>query len=359
MDELKLWLHLLSTPELGRKKIRKLIKLFGFPGNFIGKKNKLVDLEMLTDQQISYISKYREFEDWSKISTLISKSDIKFITILDKKYPHYLATIFDPPIILFYRGDLSCLTTNPCLAVVGTRRPSNYGKLVTQKITRELAAAGFTIVSGLAYGVDSAAHRACLEMGGKTAAVMATGPDMIYPPGNKVLAEKIVEQGIILSEYLPGSQAEVWYFPTRNRIISGLSKGCIIIEGSKKSGALITAKFALDQNRDIFAVPGDITRPQSAGPNFLIRSGAKPVTKIEDILEEYDVFYDNEKVSLPELSAEEKEIFQIILRNKPEIGFDKILLESGKDVNTLSALLLSLELKSAVKKLAANKYMIS
>jgi DNA processing protein len=358
MDQLKLWLHLLSTPELGRKKIRKLINLFGSPAEFIGSKKQLIDLDMLNDQQINHLSIYQEHKDWSKIIGLFTQFQIKYVTICDKNYPDYLATIFDPPVILFYRGELSCLSRNLCLAVVGTRRPSNYGKLITQKITKKLAAAGFTIVSGLAYGVDSTAHRACLEAGGKTAAVMATGPDLIYPPGNKALAERIIEKGIILSEYLPGSQAEVWCFPTRNRIISGLSKGCIIVEGSRQSGALLTAKFALDQNRDIFAVPGDITRAQSSGPNHLIRIGAKPVTAINDILEEYDLFLNKESEQLPELTAEEKKIFQIILKNKPEITFDKILLESGKDINTVSSLLLSMELKSVIKKMEANKYMI-
>lgn len=358
MDDLRLWLQLLSTPELGRKRIRKLITLLGSPAEFIGKRNKLVDLEFLNGQQVTHLTNYPDVEEYSEILRLVAEFDIKFVTILDKHYPDYLATIFDPPVILFYRGELSSLSRNPCLAVVGTRRPSSYGKLITQKITKKLSKAGFTIISGLAYGIDSIAHRACLEVGGNTVAVMATGVDQIYPPGNRNLAERIVKQGVILSEYLPGNQAEIWCFPTRNRIISGLSKGCIIVEGSRKSGALLTAKFALDQNRDIFAVPGDITRAQSAGPNYLIKSGAKPVTIINDVLEEYDIFLHKENEKLPEMTAEEKKIFQIILKNRPEIGFDQILLRAGKGVNEISSLLLSLELKSVIKKVESDRYMI-
>ncbi len=358
MNELKLWLQLLSTPELGRNKIRKLLKLFGVPHRFIGQKNKLIDLEFLTDQQVSYLSDFKEPDNWSSIDKRVTDLNIKFVTMLDNDYPSLLTPIFDPPVILFYRGELSCLSRKPAIAIVGTRRPSNYGKLITEKLSKKISAAGFTIVSGLAYGIDSVAHRAALNTGGETAAVMATGPDIIYPPGNRPLANDIVKQGIILSEYLPGQKAEIWYFPTRNRIISGLCKGCIIVEGSRKSGALLTAKFALDQNRDIFAVPGDITRPQSEGPNFLIKSGAKPVTELGDVLEEYDIFSRKKEEYLPVLSSEEKRIFQIILKNKPEISFDQIVLYSQNDVNSVSSTLLSLELKSVIKKIEGNKFIL-
>ncbi|KQC10792.1 MAG: hypothetical protein APR54_11660 [Candidatus Cloacimonas sp. SDB] len=244
------------------------------------------------------------------------------------------------------------------MALVGTRRPSNYGKLMAEKISSNLAEAGFTIVSGLAYGIDSIAHSSALNKGKKTVAVMATGVDMIYPPGNQNLSEKIIRNGAILSEYIPGSKAEKWYFPTRNRIISGLCAGTIVIEGSRKSGALLTAKFALDQNRDVFALPGDINRKQAEGPNYLIKMGAKPVTEICDILEEYDVQLSNDEISFPELNKLEKEIFQMIITSKPEINFDKLILKSGLDVNSLSSILLSLELKSLVKKVEGNRYIV-
>lgn len=359
MEKLKLWLQLLSTPELGRKKIRRLLNLFGNPENFIGqRKTEINDLAYLTEEQKKHLSKFDLTANWNTISKCFKKLDIRYITILNKDYPPYLQSIYDPPVIIFYRGDLGSFTQKRTIALVGTRRPSNYGKLMAEKISSNLAEAGFTIVSGLAYGIDSIAHSSALNKGKKTVAVMATGVDMIYPPGNQNLSEKIIRNGAILSEYIPGSKAEKWYFPTRNRIISGLCAGTIVIEGSRKSGALLTAKFALDQNRDVFALPGDINRKQAEGPNYLIKMGAKPVTEICDILEEYDVQLSNDEISFPELNKLEKEIFQMIITSKPEINFDKLILKSGLDVNSLSSILLSLELKSLVKKVEGNRYIV-
>jgi len=357
MEELKLWLHLLSTPDLGRKKVRKLLDIFGEPTKFIGQNNaEFENLSFLSKIQKTHLSRIEEPTNWQKIKELISKYNIKHLTCLNKKYPAYLQSIYDPPLVIFYRGELASLSDRRALAVVGTRKPSNYGKLMAKKISVKLSESGFTIVSGLAYGVDSIAHRAALESCRKTIAVMATGVDNIYPSGNQVLADKIIQNGAIISEYIPGSKAEKWYFPTRNRMISGLCMGCIVIEGSKKSGALLTAKFALDQNRDIFALPGDINRFQSEGPNYLIKIGAKPVTQVNDILEEYDVLLNMEEASLPVMDGDEKKILQIIIKNKPEIGFDNLLVASRMSVNALSSILLSLELKSVVKQLQGNKF---
>jgi len=196
-----------------------------------------------------------------------------------------------------------------------------------------------------------------VKNGGRTIAVFGTGVDQIYPPRNRELAEMIIQNGALISEFVPGSKAEKWNFPTRNRIISGLSLGSVIIEGGKKSGALLTAKFALDQNRDIFALPGDINRPQSAGPNYLIKLGAKIVTSADDILQEYDIKLDEQPLFFPELNEKEEKIYQIILNNKPEIHFDKLIIKTGYSVSEISTLLLSLELKNTIKKTAGNKIM--
>jgi DNA processing protein len=359
MENLKLWLHLLSTPDLGRKKIRKLLDIFGDPSEFLGaQKPELRDLSFLNNLQRKHLDEFNEPVEWRKVSDLSDKFNIKYISILNSEYPTYLASIFDPPLLLFYRGDLSCLSKNPALAIVGTRRPSNYGLQMTGRIGSQLAESGFTIVSGLAYGIDSAAHNSVLDLDMKTAAVMATGPDIVYPPGNRKMAEKIINKGVILSEYFPGSKAEKWYFPTRNRIISGLCKGCVIIEGSRKSGALLTAKFALDQNRDVFALPGDISRAQSEGPNYLIKIGARPVTQISDILEEYNMIINRNNNHLPDLNDAEKNIYKILMSSKSEIGFDNLLIRSGSNVNSLSSILLSLELKSLIKKNSGNRYIV-
>jgi len=357
MEELKLWMHLLATPDLGRKKSRKLLDIFGKPQNFIGfNKNLFADLSFLTEKQKLHLSRFETPLIWPKVNELINKYDIKYLSCLNEQYPACLHSIYDPPIVLFYRGKLKENSIRRSLAVVGTRRPSNYGKLTAKKISSAIAEAGFTIVSGLAYGIDSIAHRSAIEHYQRTVAVMATGVDQIYPRGNHSLASEIIKNGAVISEYIPGSKAEKWFFPTRNRIISGLCMGCIVVEGSKKSGALLTAKFALDQNRDVFALPGDINRPQSEGPNYLIKIGAKPVTSINDILEEYDVLTSENSKQIPSLDDKEKQIFQLLLNNRPEVGFDNLLIASGMNVNTLSSVLLTMELKSVIKQVQGNKF---
>jgi len=358
MEILNLWLHLLSTPELGRNKIRKLLNLFGSPENFIGcDRAELHNIAFLTDQQKNYLS--QSIPDQTRIMELIDQYNIKYITCLDDEFPTSLLSIYDPPVILFYRGDLTGFSQRNSLAVVGTRRPSNYGKTITRELAGKLADSGFELVSGLAYGVDSIVHNAALKAGTRTIAVMATGVDKIYPQGNKSLAEKIINNGTLISEYIPGSKAEKWYFPTRNRIISGLCRGCIVIEGSKKSGALLTARFAMDQNRDVFAVPGDINREQAAGPNYLLKMGAKPVTEVNDILEEYNIQFEKTEKRVPNLSKEEKMVYQLIMNNKPGITFDQIICQSDLQVNSLSTLLLNLELRSLIRKLPGNVYSVS
>ncbi len=356
MDKIKAWLQLLSAPEIGNAKAIKLAKTLGEPKDFIGSE-KLIDIETMTENARNFLSETEEPEDWNKISELIEEFSINFVSILDDNYPSILKNIFVPPPFLFYRGTLKKEDFRRSLSIVGTRKPTNYGMLMTKRIGEKLSKAGFTIISGLAYGIDTLAHISALENNGRTFAVMGTGCDQIYPSRNQEIAEKIIRNGALLSEYLPGQKAEKWNFPTRNRIISGLSLGSLIIEGSKKSGALLTAKFALDQNRDVFALPGDINKEQSAGPNYLIKLGAKIVTSANDILEEYDLVLEQEEKPLPKLSDKEDKIYQVLIRNKPEILFDTLILKSGLSVGELSTVLLSLELKNMVRKVAGNKIM--
>ncbi len=358
MEKIKAWIQLLAVPGVGSSKAIKIVKLLGEPAEFINtKSDQLSDLDFLTETEKSGIQTAEEPNDWENICKLISEYDIKFISILDEKYPNILKNIFDPPPFLFYRGTLKKEDFRRSIAMVGTRKASNYGKLMTKQIGEKLVHAGFTIISGLAYGIDTLSHFAAVKNGGRTIAVFGTGVDQIYPPRNRELAEMIIQNGALISEFVPGSKAEKWNFPTRNRIISGLSLGSVIIEGGKKSGALLTAKFALDQNRDIFALPGDINRPQSAGPNYLIKLGAKIVTSADDILQEYDIKLDEQPLFFPELNEKEEKIYQIILNNKPEIHFDKLIIKTGYSVSEISTLLLSLELKNTIKKTAGNKIM--
>ncbi len=354
-DTIKAWLQLMAAPEIGNAKAIKLAEQLGEPENFLGKPETFIEIDNLSEAAIDFLSNPPEPEAWGRTRKLIEKYEINFVNILDDDYPNLLRNIFDPPPFIFYRGNLIKDDLRRTIAIVGTRKASPYGKQMTHEIGEKLSQAGFTIISGLAYGIDTIAHMGALNQRGKTIAVMGTGVDQIYPPENREIADEIIKTGAIISEYVPGSKAEKWNFPTRNRIISGLSLGSLIIEGSRKSGALLTAKFAMDQNRDVFALPGDINRTQAEGPNYLIKLGAKIVTCAQDILEEYDLVLDEQARIFPELTESEDKIYQILLNNKPEMHFDNLLVTSGLNIGELSSILLNLELKNVIKKVPGNK----
>ncbi len=356
IKKIKAWIKLLETPEIGNAKAIRLTGILGEPINFIGSSaDKLQDIDFISEKAKRNLASNIFPKDWNRIVILLEKHNIKFISILDDNYPSLLRSIYDPPPFLFYRGNLQKDDFRRTLAIVGTRKASNYGKLMTRKIGEKLCVAGFTIVSGLAFGIDTIAHLSALDCGGRTLAILGTGCEQIYPPGNRELADRIIENGALISEFIPGRKSERWNFPTRNRIISGISLGSLIIEGTKKSGALLTAKFALDQNRDIFALPGDIDKPEAEGPNYLIKLGAKIVTCTNDILEEYDLILENAEKPFPKLTSNEEKIYQILLQNKPELEFDSLMIKTGYSVGELSTVLLSLELKNVVKKMPGNK----
>ena len=220
----------------------------------------------------------------------LEKEKIGLITIQDESYPKLLKEIYAPPAILYIRGSFKP-NDNFSLGVVGTRKLSNYGKQITPIITSKLSKAGITIVSGLAKGIDTIAHQTAIENNGRTIAVLGSGIDSksVYPAINKYLAEKIVENGAVISEFPINTKPLAQNFPQRNRIVSGLSLGILVIEAPEKSGAMITARNALEQNRDVFAIPGDILSNNSLGPNNLIKMGAKLVNQVSDILEELNI----------------------------------------------------------------------
>ena len=355
LDKIKAWVKLLSAPEIWHATAIKLANTLGEPINYINDISELNGIEFISEVAKEHLINLEEPDNWKNICDLIEQYSINFVSILDDEYPDPLKNIFDPPPFLFYRGIIKKDDFRRAIGVVGTRKASNYGKLMTKKIVQELSGSGFTIVSGLAYGIDTISHLTALDSGTRTYAVMGTGVDQIYPPRNRELAERILENGVLLSEFIPGSKAEKWNFPTRNRIISGLSLGSLVIEGNKRSGALLTAKFAMDQNREVFALPGDINRPQAEGPNYLIKLGAKIVTKAADIFEEFELVVDQQQSFFPKLNEKEEQIYQILLQNKPEIHFDKLIIETGFTVGELSTILLSLELKNIVKKVPGNK----
>jgi DNA processing protein len=225
------------------------------------------------------------FKEWEKIE----KQNIDFIIYSENKYPNLLKEIPYPPSSFYIKGKIP--EGMPCIAIVGTRKVSMYGKLVTEKLVQELINYNFVIVSGLAYGVDTIAHQTALKNKGKTIAVLGSGLNNVYPYSNKKLSQEIIKHGALISEYPLEASIIKHYFPWRNRIISGLSLATVVIEAPEKSGALITAKFALEQNREVFAIPGSIFNKNSMGTNDLIKQGAKLVSRVEDIFEELHAQY--------------------------------------------------------------------
>lgn len=284
------------------------------------------------------------------------------ITVIKKSspdYPEILKEISGAPKQLYIRGKLP---DNHIMnfAIVGTRAASEYGKTLAFKIARELAELGFNIVSGLALGIDTESHLGALEGGGKTIAVVGSAIDnnSIYPASNLKLVRRIVASGgAVISEYAPGTKSEMWFFPARNRIISGLSRGVLVVEAPEKSGALITARLALEQNRDVFAIPGSIFSKNSAGANFLIKNGARVVTSVDDILEELsmtDLKIKKESVENNSLAEEEKIVLNIIAQEP--IHIDKIC-ETAKMTasQTLSAVSM-LEIKGLIKNIGGSRF---
>ena len=283
---------------------------------------------------------------------------IKTISIKDKNYPKLLKEIKDPPEILYLKGEI--LAEENCFAVVGTRRCSAYGKEIALEIAGDLAETGLTIVSGLAPGIDSLAHQATLERGERTIAVLGTGIDekSIYPQENLKLAEKIVESGgCLISEYPPGTHGSEFTFPKRNRIISGLSLGVLIIEAKQKSGALITANWAKKQGRKVFAVPGPIHSSNSKGCHYLIKQGAKLVENANDILKELNLPIKEGGKEIAGETPEENLILGVL--KEEALDADKIIEKTKLSVAKVASALAILEIKGKVRNLGGNIYAIS
>lgn len=264
-----------------------------------------------------------------------------------QEYPPHLRFIPDAPEKLFYIGDIS-LIQKPLIAMVGTRRASPYGKWVTGEIAKRIALCGIPIVSGMAYGIDGCAHRACLKAGTPTVAVLGTGIDIPYPPSNKDLYYEIAEKGLIISEYPPGAPGMKYNFPQRNRIISGLASKVIVCEGAYKSGSMITAQLAITQGRDVYAVPGNINQPGSSGVNSLIFDGATPIIDLDETLEVLGI--EGQQISLAILNASKAELELLaIIRENPGITTDELSFVSKIEISKILTLISAMELKSLIR----------
>jgi DNA processing protein len=295
----------------------------------------------------------------------MEKGGITVVLYDDATYPERLRHIPDPPPLLYMKGTLAPADCN-AISIVGTRRATAYGKTVAAKIAGDLARMGVTIVSGLAYGIDAAAHKGALEAGGRTLAVLGCGVDVIYPRANEKLYQHIPSSGAILSELPLGVQPDPGFFPMRNRIVSGLSLGTLVVEAPLKSGALITARFAMEQGREVFATPGNIFSPYSEGCHKLIKDGAKLVENIYDVLaeiernisgiapaEEIPVSPSGRPLEIP-LTADEKKVFNFL--SMTPVHIDEIGEECGLSASKTSASLMMLEVKGLIQQLAGKLF---
>jgi len=283
---------------------------------------------------------------------------MKIIKLEDENYPPLLKEIFNPPQKLYLEGDFIPSDFEKSIAIVGTRDLSPYGKEVAIYFAKNLARFGLTTVSGLARGIDTFAHQSTLEAGGRTIAVLGTGLNNIYPYENKELAKNIIKSGVLVSEFEPDEGPMPYHFPQRNRIISGLSKATLVIEAPIKSGSLITARFALEQNRDVFCVPGSIFSKNSEGTNYLISEGAKLVSDYRGILREFGVEMGNEtKIVKPIFkNQEESLIYEIIVGNGQAISVDEIIKISRLTPQLVNVTISMLELGNIVKDIGGGKY---
>ncbi|HEV2232167.1 MAG TPA: DNA-processing protein DprA [Terriglobia bacterium] len=285
-ENLTYWLALARIDGLGVRTAHKLIAHFGSPQ--AAYMASLTELEScgLSAQVAQAIFAQSGMRDAEKELEATSRAGCQLVTLSSDEYPPLLREISDAPLVLYVLGDASLLSRH-AVAMVGSRRPTAYGSSVAHRLASDLAQRGLVVVSGLARGIDSASHRGALEAGGKTIAVLGSGIDVIYPRENKSLAKKIMESGAVISEFPLGTGPTPQNFPIRNRIICGLALGVVIVEAAEYSGSLITARLALEQNREVFGVPGNITSAQSFGPNHLIKQGAKLVDQWIDVVEEF------------------------------------------------------------------------
>jgi DNA processing protein len=356
------WFFLKSVPGIGNHTFKRLINRFTSPEIAIGaSREDLLKVEGMTPRLATAIKQHKLSEFVKKDLDLVMQKGYKITTMSDGDYPPLLLQIPDPPPVLYVFGNLGSSIKN--IAVVGSRNSTNYGILTTKNLCENLALCDVTIVSGMALGIDSAAHQGALMARGHTVAVLGSGLENIYPPENRKLFYKIAENGAVVSELPLMTEPEPHNFPNRNRIISGMSLGTVVVEASKRSGALITARLAVEQNREVFAVPGSIQSFKSMGTHTLIKQGAKLVEHAQDILEEFSHMTELTQVpggnendtlnetgqNLPPLSSVETLVFEAL--EPYPIHIDDLVRMLKMKPGKLSSILLQLELKGIVEQL--------
>jgi DNA processing protein len=372
---MKEWISLNMTPFVGPRASAKLLERFGSAENvFHATHSELRSLRM-RDETIQSIQNKEFHEKAEEEIENVKKLGGDILILDDGSYPYLLREISDPPITLYVQGNWQACFETPCVAMVGSRRCSTYGENASFMLARDLAREGVCVVSGLARGIDSAAHRGAIESGGKTIAVIGTGLDEVYPKENKKLAEEILESGgAIVTQFPLGTPPLKENFPYRNRVISGLSLGVLVVEASDRSGSLITARLATEQNREVFAVPGNITSKNSFGTNYLIKDGAKLVQQWQDVVLELPIAHEILSPKLKETTADtleeaqpqltllpadlnddERKIWSLLSIDEP-IHFDNLVEITGLQIGEISMSLLALEMRELIREVSAKRY---
>ena len=356
MSERAYWVGLNAVRGIGPAKFRAMVEFFGSARAAWEADESSWRHAGLDNRAIASLHQSRRAMDPDEEMARMQVLGIQVLTWDDEGYPPYLKEIPDPPPVLYLRGDLQP-RDQWAVAVVGTRRLTSYGRYVTRQLTADLAASGVTVVSGLARGIDGIAHQTALESGGRTLAVLGSGISRIYPPEHRNLAEQITRQGAVVSDFPPDASPEPGNFPRRNRIISGLSLGVLVVEAGAKSGAIITARLALEQGREVFAVPGNINARASLGTNQLIQQGAKLVLTASDVLEELNMTMVEQQVAvqlaLPE-TREEAYLMQM-LSDQP-CHVDELSRAAGLPVAQVTSALTMMELKGMVRQVEGMQY---
>jgi len=356
MDNLLPWFKLKSVPGIGNHLFKRLIDRYGSPEHvFEASPKGLLEADGMTPRLATAINGHRIPDPVKKDMDLLTQKDYEIVTLTDEDYPALLLHIPDPPPFLYVYGTLGSSMKN--IGVVGSRNATDYGISTTQRLCRDLASLKFNIISGMAKGIDTAAHQGALASQGKTVAVLGSGLERVYPADNLKLFHQIAASGAVVSEFPLLTEPEGHNFPKRNRIISGMSLGTVVVEATKKSGALITARLALEQNREVFAVPGSIQSFKSMGTHTLIKDGAKLVEHAWDIVEELpatiqtpgSIDHPIQKESMhksPPLSSEESTVFKTL--GPYPVHIDELVRKLSIEPGKLSSILLQLELKGIV-----------
>ncbi len=354
--ENKYWACFHRVPYVGPTRIDRLLHRFGTLERAWSASPR--ELRAVLDERaVEHLLQTRAKLDPDTEMARFEQKGISVVSRVDPRYPRLLAEVPAPPTVLYVRGELTA-ADDKAVAIVGTRRSTTYGQDVAVRLATDLARAGVTIVSGLARGIDAAAHHAALRAGGRTIAVLGSGPDVIYPPEHRRLAEQIMTSGAVLSDYAPGQKPDAKNFPARNRIISGLSLGVIIAEAPSRSGALITADFAADQSREVFVVPGSIFSTAGIGGLRLLRDGARPIASADDVLEDLRLTSTAQpavaQMALPFDNDQERRLHALLTGDGQHI--DDLAAAINLPIGAVSALLLTMELKGLARNSGAQHY---